>query len=245
VINLAHGTAVDILRAHVAQSSIGAIHNYQPCLPSSAADEHAAERCNVYWNRAFSDPQFLGNYPEMMRADIEPHNQAGDLARIARSPDWFGLNHYSPVYVKADPTSILGFDFGSRPPAIPVTPRGWPIAPDEFRDTLLRLTKRYALPIYVLENGFGGYDKCDESGAVIDTDRIAYLRKYIDAMNAAALAGADVRGYFIWSLLDNFEWEAGYDVRFGLTYVDYPSQRRIPKASFDWYRNLIRIERSR
>jgi beta-glucosidase len=243
-INLAHGTAVDILRARVAQSSIGAIHNYQPCLPSAAADGQAAEHCDIYWNRAFPDPQCLGVYPEPMRAKVEPHMQAGDLAQIARPVDWFGLNHYSPVFVKADANAVLGFDFGDGPPGIPVTPRGWPIAPDAFRDTLLRLTERYSMPLYVLENGFGGYDTCDESGAVIDKDRIAYLRSYIDAMNAAVLAGADVRGYFIWSLLDNFEWESGYGVRFGLTYIDYPTQRRIPKASFEWYRALIGLARN-
>jgi beta-glucosidase len=244
-INLAHGAAVDILRARVSQSSIGAIHNCQPCLPSTPADEQAAERCDAYWNRAFPDPQYLGAYPEMMLAHVEPHIQAGDLARIARRPDWFGLNHYSPVFVKSDLNATLGFDFGDQPSGISVTPRGWPIAPDAFRDTLLRLTERYALPIYVLENGFGGYDKLDQSGSVIDTDRITYLRSYIDAMTAAVAAGADVRGYFIWSLLDNFEWDAGYEVRFGLTYIDYPSQRRIPKASFEWYRNLIKMARNR
>jgi beta-glucosidase len=97
----------------------------------------------------------------------------------------------------------------------------------------------------VLENGLGSYDKLDEGGAVIDHERIAYLRAYIGAMNDAALAGADVRGYFVWSLLDNFEWEAGYSVRFGLTYIDYPTQRRIPKASFQWYRDLIKAARGR
>ena len=105
--------------------------------------------------------------------------------------------------------------------------------------------QRYALPIYVLENGLGGFDKPDESGAVIDSERVAYLRDYIGAMNDAALAGADVRGYFIWSLLDNFEWEAGYSVRFGLTYVDYPTQRRVPKSSFTWYRDLVKTARNR
>ena len=109
---------------------------------------------------------------------------------------------------------------------------------------MLQVSNRYALPIYVLENGIGAYDKPNADGAVIDNDRIAYLRAYIGALNAAASAGADVRGYFVWSLLDNFEWDSGYEVRFGLAYIDYPTQRRIPKASFEWYRNLIKTARN-
>ena len=244
-VNLAHGMAVDILRGRVARSSIGCIHNYQPCLPSTPADGQAAERCDVYWNKAFPDPQCLGAYPALMRAEIEPHLQADDLARISRPLDWFGLNHYSPVYVKATANDVLGFALGDKPMDIALTPIGWPIVPDSFRDTLLQVSNRYALPIYVLENGMGAYDKPNEDGSVIDNDRIAYLRAYTGALNGAALAGADVRGYFVWSLLDNFEWDSGYAVRFGLTYIDYRTQRRVPKASFDWYGNLIKTARNR
>jgi beta-glucosidase len=110
---------------------------------------------------------------------------------------------------------------------------------------LLQVAGRYRLPIYVLENGFGDSDKPDAAGAVLDTDRIAYLRAYIDAMNVAAARGADIRGYFVWSLLDNFEWDSGYGVRFGLAFTDYSTQRRIPKASFQWYHNLIKRARDR
>jgi beta-glucosidase len=180
-----------------------------------------------------------------MQAAMEPHVQAGDPARIQRPVDWFGLNHYSPIFVKADANALLGFAFGDKPADIQATPNGWPIMPDAFRDTLLTVAKRFGLPIYVLENGLGGFDKPDESGAVIDNDRIAYLRAYIGAMNAAASAGADIRGYFVWSLLDNLEWDSGYGVRFGLSYVDYQTQRRIPKASFHWYGNLIKAARLR
>jgi len=117
--------------------------------------------------------------------------------------------------------------------------------PQAFGDTLVELTQRYKLPIYITENGMGGYDEPDARGAVNDEKRIEFLRAYINAMNDAVSRGADVRGYFVWSLLDNFEWDAGYSVRFGLVYVDYPTQRRIPKASFEWYRNLIKAARAR
>ncbi len=243
-VNLAHGAAVDAIRARVPDSLIGAIHNHQPCPPSTAADAQAASLCETYWNRAFPDPQCLGAYPESMQAAMAPHIQAGDLARIHRPIDWFGLNHYGATYIKAEPGARLGWGFGEKPAGLPLTPIGWMIDPGAFRDTLLTVAKDYKLPVYVLENGFGGFDKPDAAGAVNDNDRIAFLRAYVGAMNEAASAGADIRGYFVWSLLDNFEWDSGYGVRFGLTYVDYPTQKRIPKASFHWYRDLIKAARA-
>ncbi|WP_291846114.1 GH1 family beta-glucosidase [Bradyrhizobium sp.] len=245
--NLAHGAAVDVIRENVPGASIGCIHNFQPCWPASAdeADAAAAERLGTYWNWAFPDPQCRGEYPLLMRPAVDPHIQPGDMARICRPVDWLGLNHYSPVYVRAQPNSMLGFSFGEKPASVPLTPIGWPINPDAFRDTLLTVHERYGLPIYVLENGYGNYDKPDETGAVIDAERIAFLRSYIEAMNSAAASGADVRGYFVWSLLDNFEWESGYSIRFGLAYVDYASLRRTPKTSFHWYSNLIRAAQQR
>ena len=107
----------------------------------------------------------------------------------------------------------------------------------------MTVAKNYALPVYVMENGLGGFDKPDATGAVIDDNRIAFLQAYVGALDEAASTGADIRGYFVWSLLDNFEWDLGYGVRFGLTYMDYPTQKRIPKASFEWYRGLIAAAR--
>jgi beta-glucosidase len=246
-VNLAHGVAVDVLREKVPGASIGCIHNRQPCWPASAdeADAAAAVRLGTYWNQAFPDPQCLGEYPPAMRPAIGPHVQPGDMARICRPLDWFGVNHYSPVYVKAQPTSMLGFDYGEIPAGVAPTPIGWPINPEAFSETLRIVHESYGLPIYVLENGYGSFDKPDPSGAVTDTGRIEFLRAYIAAMNAAVSNGVDVRGYFIWSLLDNFEWEQGYANRFGLTYVDYSSLRRIPKSSFQWYADLIKTARRR
>ncbi|MBI3702821.1 MAG: beta-glucosidase [Rhizobiales bacterium] len=242
-VNLAHGTAVDALRARVPASSIGCVHNFQPCRPSTPADTPAAALSDAYWNRAYPDPQSRGFYPPLLREKIEPHMQPGDMARIVRPLDWFGLNHYGPTYFKADPNSRFGFDFGAAPADMGQTPIGWTMDPQAFHETLLTVDRDYGLPIYVTENGMGEKEQLDANGAVIDNKRIAFLRAYIAAMNDAASAGADVRGYFVWSLLDNFEWEAGYSVRFGLTYVDYPTQRRIPKTSFHWYADLIKTAR--
>jgi beta-glucosidase len=238
-VNLAHGAAVDVLRGLVANASIGAIHNCQPCLPSTPDDREAAELFGAYWNRAFPDPQCLGAYPAELADAISPYVKPGDLARICRAVDWFGLNHYSPIYASADAAAPLGFRFGAAPPEQERTPINWPIAPKAFFDTLLDVSVRYRLPIYVMENGYGGQDAPDALGHVKDEPRIAYLKTYTESMRTAIAKGADVRGYFVWSLLDNFEWGSGYSVRFGLVYVDYATQKRIKKASFRWYRNFI------
>jgi len=241
-VNLAHGAAIDRLRAAVAGASLGAIHNYQPCRPASGdpEDRDAAHKLNAYWNGAFPDPQLLGSYPPLLAEAMTPHLQPGDLARICRPVDWFGLNHYAPHYVVANAGNPLGVGFGPAPAEVPRSAMGWPVEPQAFRETLHHVHRRYRLPIYVLENGTAFADQLDAEGRVQDQPRIDYLRAYTDAMFAAIAAGADVRGYFVWSLLDNFEWGSGYSQRFGLVYVDYPTQRRIPKASFRWYGQLIR-----
>jgi beta-glucosidase len=239
-VNLAHGAAVDVLRSLVPAVSVGAVHCRQPCIPSTPADRAAAELLDAYWNGAFPDPQCLASYPPLLLQRMESHIRSGDLARISRPVDWFGLNHYCPIFVKADPASALGFAMDEPPAGVACSGIGWPIDPSAFRDTLIAAHARYRLPIYVLENGIGALEKPDRDGRVLDDHRIDYLRDYTDAMRAAIAAGADVRGYFVWSLLDNFEWASGYDPRFGIVYVDYSTQRRLPKASFHWYAELIR-----
>jgi len=243
-VNLSHGAALDVLRAVVPHASLGAIHNRQPCFPTTTNpdDAAAARRLSEYWNDAFPYPQHFARYPSALGDAIEPFQKPGDMALISRPVDWFGLNHYSPHYIKAD-NNVIGATFGAPPSGVPRTTIGWPIVPDAFRDTLLDIDRRFALPIYVMENGTASDDKPDSAGHVEDAGRIAYLRAYTDAMQEAIAAGADVRGYFVWSLLDNFEWTSGYSQRFGLLYVDYPTQRRIPKASARWYADLIAASR--
>jgi beta-glucosidase len=242
-VNLAHGAAVDVLRSLVPAVSVGAIHCQQPCVPSTSQDKAAAELLDAYWNGAFADPQCLASYPPLLMQQIESYVRRGDLGRISRPVDWFGLNHYCPLFVKADPASPLGFATAEPPAGLACSGIGWPIDPNAFRDTLIAAHKRYRLPIYVLENGIGSFDKPDDNGRIVDDHRIDYLRNYTAAISSAIAAGADVRGYFVWSLLDNFEWASGYDPRFGLVYVDYATQRRSPKSSFYWYAELIRGKR--
>jgi beta-glucosidase len=240
-VNLAHGAAIDRLRASVAGASLGAIHNCQPCRPATADPEDltAAKKLDAYWNGAFPDPQLRGVYPSLLADAIAPYQHPDDAAKICRPVDWFGLNHYSPVYVRAGDANPLGVAFGDVPANVPRSDMGWPIEPAAFAETLSKIHKRYGLPIYVLENGTASHDEIDTTGAVTDQPRIDYLAAYIRAMFDAIENGADIRGYFVWSLLDNFEWGSGYSQRFGLVYVDYPTQRRIPKTSFHWYAKLI------
>ena len=179
----------------------------------------------------------------LLAPHLEPYIQAGDLARICRPCDWFGLNHYGPIFAKRDERTVWGFAWGSAPPEATKSDIGWPIYPDMFGDELLELTKRYRLPVYVTENGCGGHDEPDNDGKIDDQRRITYLSAHISAMQQAMKKGADVRGYFVWSLLDNFEWGSGYQNRFGLVHVDFATQKRRPKASAEWYAQLIRSGR--
>lgn len=245
-VNLSHGAAVDVLRQTISEVSIGAIHNRQPCHPAGPGreDDEATRIFAQYWNDAFPYPQQFGSYPPALAEAIDPFQKPGDMARIARPIDWFGLNHYAPHYIKADSSKVIGSTFGAPPPEVPRTSMGWPIVPGAFRETLIDIHSRFRLPIYVLENGTAAEDRLDSAGHVEDAGRIAYLEAYTGAMREAIVAGADVRGYFVWSLLDNFEWTAGYSQRFGIVYVDYATLKRVPKASTRWYANLIAGDRT-
>ena len=240
-VNLAHGAAVDALRG-IPGASIGVIHNMQPCRPAhpTPEDRKAAGLLDDIWNRAYPDAQIVGDYPASLRPGIDVFRRDGDMERICRPIDWLGVNHYSPIYAKAEGASPLGFAWADLPADAPRSPIGWPLDPKAFRDTLLDAHDRYRLPIYVTENGAGAAEKLDAKGEVNDAERIVYLSDYIEAMREAVEKGADVRGYFVWSLLDNFEWGSGYANRFGLVFVDYPTQKRIPKASARWYSAMIK-----
>ncbi|OIR09151.1 beta-glucosidase [mine drainage metagenome] len=241
-VNLAHGAGVEVLRDLVPEARIGAVHNRQQVLPehNDPANQEAAEFLDEHWNRAFPDPQILGHYPPRLAELIEPYVKGGDMARICRRQDWFGLNHYGPIFARKAPDWIWGFCWGDAPADADKSQLGWPVFPDAFRDELLLVSRRYKLPVYVTENGCGGNsDQLGPDGAILDQHRIAYLKLYIAKLREAVAQGADVRGYMVWSLLDNFEWGSGYGQRFGLVHVDFDSLKRTPKQSYDWYRGLI------
>jgi beta-glucosidase len=241
-VNLGHGAAIDRLRASVKNASLGAIHNCQPCRPATDTPENrvAAETLDAYWNLAFPDPQLRGVYPPPIAESMTPYVKSDDLKHINRPVDWFGLNHYSPNYVVASDKTPLGLWFGDAPANVPRSTMGWPVEPAAFREILTRMHERYGLPIYVTENGTAHADRPTSDGKVHDEPRIAYLKAYTAAMFDAMAAGVDIRGYFVWALLDNFEWGSGYSERFGLVYVDYPTERRLPKDSFRWFADQIK-----
>lgn len=240
-LNLAHGRAVQVIRSLVTDASIGGVHTLQRVLPYSenAEDPLAAARLDALWNGVFPDPQHLAVYPALVADDFEPYVKAGDMAQICQKQDWFGINHYSPLYAKAEGKNSLGFAWSDAPASVEKTAIGWPIDPDCFREALLLASNRYRLPVYVTENGYGGFDGPDVRGVIDDQPRIEYLSRYTRALSDAVTQGADVRGYFIWSLLDNFEWNAGYSHRFGIVHVDFATQQRTIKASGHWYQKLI------
>jgi beta-glucosidase len=247
---LSHGLAVPVIRAGSAGAQVGITLSLSTARPASSSDEDvaAARLFDGYNNRWFLDPVYGKGYPEDMAAQFGaamPQIHEGDLAHMAVPTDFLGVNYYFPSYVRAAKPEAgpLGFD-QLTPEELAaaghnLTAMGWPVSADAFRDLLTRLHEDYAPgAIYVTENG-GAFDDQLAAGAVRDPDRIAYLRGHIGAVRQAIDAGVPMRGYFLWSLLDNFEWAFGYEKRFGMVYVDYETQRRIPKESAAWYRQVI------
>jgi beta-glucosidase len=184
----------------------------------------------------------LGRYPESMEPLIAPYVRSEDLQLIHHPIDFVGVNFYFPERVIRDPQATFGFQEIPAPNTVAKTMMGWEIRPASLTDTLVAIKDRYAKlpPIYISENGAAFVDTVKSDGSINDRERTEYIQEHLAAIADARQAGVDVRGYFVWSLLDNFEWAYGYGPRFGLVYVDYATQRRIPKASFSWYQQFIR-----
>jgi beta-glucosidase len=240
---LSHGWAVDALRRGSPQAEVGIVLDSWPVHPASDTpdDAAAAREWDGVANRWFFDPLFRGSYPDDVLerfAGAAPPVLDGDLAVISAPLDFVGVNNYSRRVVRADPAGGAPLDV---PPSGPdLTDMGWEVYPSALAEVLSRLHEEYDVPsLYVTENGAAFADVRTHDGRVHDVERIAYLSAYVDAVGGAAAAGVPVRGYFVWSLLDNFEWSYGYSKRFGLVYVDYPTLERVPKDSFYWYRDAI------
>ena len=244
---LAHGSALPVMRANAPGAQHGIVLNLIPAYPASDAPEDAAaaRRFEGFFNRWYLDPILRGRYPEDVwdgYGDIVPEVHEGDLARIAAPIDFLGVNYYSRAIIAHEPSGSwpsftqVAFD-------TPPTDMGWEVYPQGLTDLLLSVQRDYAPPaMYVTENG-AAYPDTVRAGMVDDPLRVAYLERHIAALSDAIAQGADVRGYFAWSLMDNFEWQHGYGMRFGLVHVDYETQVRTPKRSAAWYADLI--ERTR
>ncbi|MHA7176621.1 GH1 family beta-glucosidase [Arthrobacter sp. Sr24] len=255
---LAHGLGVQALRSAGA-SNIGLANNHALTWPASEseADLAAAGIYDNITNWLFADPILTGAYPEAL-APFLPPTPERDLAIISTPIDWYGINSYNPTMVGApteeDGALIDGHALDASLPfslrelqGYPRTDFDWPVVPAAFTDLLVSFKKRYGdslPPIYITENGASYNDGPDDAGRVADKRRITYTDAHLRALKTAMDAGVDVRGYFHWSLLDNFEWAAGYSQRFGLVHVDYETQKRTPKDSYYWYQQLITATRS-
>ncbi|NBE85014.1 GH1 family beta-glucosidase [Micromonospora rubida] len=257
---LGHGLAVQALRAARPDAQLGITVNLYPVDPASAApaDVEAARRIDGLANRFFLDPVLRGAYPDDLRADLAAvtdfgHVRDGDLETISTPLDLVGINYYSRHVVAAPVEGEPPQDYwrastcwpGSEDVrfvtrGVPVTDMDWEIDAPGLLETLERVHREYTdLPLYVTENGSAFVDAVVD-GRVDDADRLAYFDSHLRAAHAAIAAGVPLRGYFAWSLLDNFEWSWGYTKRFGMVYVDYDSQTRIPKSSARWYAEVIR-----
>jgi beta-glucosidase len=229
---LGHGLATQRLRAAGA-GEVGITLNMGGHEPAtdSPADIAGARRADALTVRMYMDPLVRGHYPEDLEG-VELPVADGDLEIISTPIDLLGVNYYSSRWHSGDETISTGR---------PVTAMDWEIVPEGLTKLLLRLARDYpGLPMWITENGAAFDDKPDEAGFVRDDDRVDYFASHLAAVDDACRQGADVRGYFAWSLMDNFEWAYGYDKRFGIVRVDYDTQKRTPKQSALWLRDTIR-----
>ncbi len=231
---LAHGLAMKVLRRWVPGTESGIVLNFTPFYPASdnAADKRATELAHVHFNDWYIRPLMEWRYPALvddLPAAHRPDIQDGDLAIIAAPIDFLGVNYYTRTRVADDGSSEP--DLLPPPEGCEKTAMGWEIYPDGLKDLLLQLHRDYTLPpIIITENGLASDDHM-QNGKVQDTQRIRYLQSHMDAVSQAVASGVNITGYFVWSLMDNFEWALGYEKRFGIVYVDYATQQRTPKAS--------------
>ncbi|HEY5661888.1 MAG TPA: GH1 family beta-glucosidase [Gaiellaceae bacterium] len=238
---LSHGWAVEAIRKLSPDARVGITLNLAHIYPATDTpeDEAAAYRRDGEDNRWFLDPIFRGSYPaDLLDRNelVAPHVRDGDLEAISAPLDFLGINNYSRFIVAAgaDGPRVVGN------PDAEHTDMGWEVYPDGLHDVLVRVARDYEPPaIYITENGAAFPDVRVHDGHVHDLERTAYLESYIAAVGRAIAADAPVKGYFVWSLLDNFEWAFGYSKRFGIVYIDFPTLERVPKDSFYWYRDLI------
>ncbi len=254
---LAHGRGVEALR-DTGATNIGIANNHAPTWPLSDKDEDR-EAAGLYDNIAnwiFADPILKGSYPAEM-APLLPESVHDDLAEISAPIDFYGINYYNPTLVGAPGSGGVGTVDGvelddSLPFSLhdiegyPMTDFGWPVIPKAFTELLVSFKKRYSdalPPIYITENGAAINLGPDAEGKVHDNRRIEYTESHLNAVADAIEAGVDVRGYFHWSLMDNFEWAAGFSQRFGLIHIDYETQKRTPKDSYYWYQQVIQANK--
>ena len=244
IVNLAQGMAARAMRETGKGEELGTAFSMSAAYPasSSQADKEATERRFGFANLWFLEPMQNGRYPDIYvgGTDLERLCVApGDMEPVKAPADFIGINLYTGGVFEHDPNDP---NLGVRQARSDVDERtdfGWEVRPEALHDVIMRIWDDYKLPIYITENGASYDDVPDEAGDVPDERRVSFLQRYIAQVARAIDEGADVRGYYLWSLMDNFEWAFGYDQRFGITHVDFETQKRTIKQSGYWYRDVI------
>lgn len=256
---LSHGLAVQRIRATASKPTrVGIALNLFPIFAGDTRSETqlAVERANRFHNGWFLDPLYRGKYAANLFEDLgaaPPPIHDGDLATISTPTDFLGVNYYNRWVVQAhqpttseDANARPRFEYVAAPAEATLTTMGWEVFPNGLNIILEDVTRRYNPPaILITENGASFDDRWNGDGRVKDPERVAYLREHLKALDTALAHGVPVEGYFVWSLFDNYEWDQGYSKRFGVIYVDYPTQRRIVKDSGRWYAEFIAAQRAR
>ncbi len=236
---LSHGLALRAIRAAGVKAALGIVLNQSPATPatSSAEDVALAAREYALLVRWFAEPLLLGRYPTAPDLPVCEAIEPGDLETIAQPLDFLGINYYTRIWSSTSNPPVPA------PHAQGTSDMGWENYPEGLTELLCGLKRDYPLPpVFITENGLANRDVLVD-GKVDDQPRIEYMRTHLSALKAAIDAGVDVRGFFYWSLMDNFEWSSGYAKRFGLVHVDYQTQVRTPKESAHWYRRFIEQQR--
>ncbi|PPR42451.1 MAG: 1,4-beta-D-glucan glucohydrolase [Alphaproteobacteria bacterium MarineAlpha5_Bin11] len=248
-INLAHGYAIQSMRSIRKDLELGCVLNLGPCVPCSDSEEdiNATNIYDMYWNRAFLNPMYKGYYPSALENELKKYIFSNDIKNIYQKCDYIGLNHYQHSRVKADKNHLLGARgayYNEKPFGlsndVELTSMGWEVVPEAYYDQIMELKNLYDDPIiYLTENGCAYLDKIENDGKVYDNKRVEYYKKYLSAVKKAIDDGANIKGYMVWSLMDNFEWALGFDKRFGLIHIDFYTLKRTPKNSYFFYKDLI------
>jgi beta-glucosidase len=241
-LNLAAGQGLTALRTQGGDWQLGTVVNMGLAPQGVGLDPEAIKLHDeiLFW--PFLDPLLAGRYPESLDPLIAGYVRGGDFQLMQHPVDFIGVNYYFPERVIRDPKATFGFEGIPAPEKAAKTAMDWEIRPASFTDTLVAIKNRYQKPppIYISENGAAFVDTVQSDGSIKDHERTEFIQDHLAAVADARRAGVDIRGYFVWSLLDNFEWAYGYDRRFGIVRVDYATQQRTRKASFYWYQQFIR-----
>jgi len=243
----AHGAAVEAYRA-VGKGRIGIVVNLEPKYPAtnSKQDYDAVTRADAYMNRQYLDPIFHGTYPPelaQLYGEAWPQFADSDFSLIRQRIDYVGVTYYTRGLTRHDDKQMIERAIRVRNPRATYTETGWEVFPQGLTDILVWVKERYGnLPLYITENGAAFYDPPSSEEVVDDPLRADYLRRHFAAAREAMRRGVDLRGYFVWSLLDNFEWALGYAKRFGIIHVDFETQKRTLKASAKFYKDVVRTK---